>query len=127
MPIAWQKDVPEEVQAVIRHNNGRDTVDTYRDLQREVAPLTSLRVIRSLARKYSKKYHVPIRISASAVEEDVPDGEAMFRYHYDNKGRIVGQIFLHPVLQYYPASYVEGVILHELDHLEVERRWSKVL
>lgn len=127
MGMDWSEEVPEEVTAVIRHNHGKDSNTTYTALRQEASPVTSLSTIRKLARKYSKKYHVPIRVSAKAVEEDVPDGEAMYRYHYGRTGQVIGVIYLHPLLQYYPEAYVEGVILHEVDHMEVEKRWSQIL
>ena len=86
--------------------------------------LTPIPEIKRMARRYSLKYHVPIRISASVVEELGPDTEALYHYHYNRKGKIVSTIYLHPDLQYESRAHVDSTVRHEIAHLGVERRWE---
>lgn len=86
--------------------------------------LTPIREIRRMARRYSARYNVPIRISAAAVEELGPDTEAMYHYHYGRNGRVIGTIYLHPDLQYESRAHVDSTLRHELQHYRVEKSWE---
>ena len=86
--------------------------------------LTPIPEIKRMARRYSLKYHVPIRISAEAVEELGPDVEALYNYHYNKKGKVVGTIYLHPDLQYDSRAHVDSTIRHEIQHFRVEQKWE---
>jgi hypothetical protein len=86
--------------------------------------LTPLREIRRIARRYSLKYGVPIRISASAVEELGDDVEATYHYRYGRDGKVRSTIYLHPNLQYELRPYVDSTIRHEIAHMQVERKWE---
>lgn len=85
---------------------------------------TPIREIRRMARRYSLKYEVPIRISAAAVEELGPDTEAMYHYRYGRDGKVRGTIYLHPDLQYESRAHVDSTLRHELSHFRVEKSWE---
>lgn len=89
----------------------------YREVQ------TPIREIRRLARRYSLKYGVPIRVSVRAFDE-MPDTEGMYHYYYNRKGKVVGTIYLHPDLQYESRAHVDSTIRHEIQHYRVEQRWE---
>ena len=91
---------------------------TYREVQ------TPIREVRRMARRYSLKYGVPIRISAAAVEEVGEDTEAMYHYRYGRDGKVHGTIYLHPDLQYVSRAHVDSTIRHEISHFRVEQKWE---
>ena len=121
------QETPDDVLDVMIRNRKADSGTLYNELRRGADPVTPVSEIRRMMKKYSKKYNVPIRMSAAAVEDAFFDGEAMYSYHYNRYGKVVGIIYLHPVLQFYPRDHVEKVIEHELDHFHVEQRWEDVL
>ena len=86
--------------------------------------VTPIREVRRLARRYSLKYGVPIRISATAVDEVGPDTDAIYHYRYGRNGKVIGTIYLHPNLQYESRAYVDSTIRHEIQHLRVEKKWE---
>ena len=87
--------------------------------------VTSLREIRRMARKYSEKYGVPIKISASVIDDEFGgDAEALYHYHYNRKGKVVGTIYLHPDLQYGSRAHVDSTIRHEIAHFGIEKKWE---
>lgn len=122
----WEEDMPDDVWEVRRKGRKLDNTALWQELRREVGVVTPMSEIRALARKYSDKYNVPIKVSADAFEA-MPDADAMYNYHYNKAGKVVGTIYLHPVLQYYPWRYVDGVIRHELGHYAVEVKWEDKL
>ena len=85
---------------------------------------TPIGQIKAMARRYSKKFKVPIVISAKKVEEAFEDAEAMYSYRYTRKGRIVGTIYLHPNLKHTSSEHVDSTILHEIAHMKVEKDWE---
>lgn len=86
--------------------------------------MTPLSEIRRMARRYSKKYGVAIKVSAKMVEELGPEAEALYYYRYNRRGKVVGTIYLHPDLQYEPRAHVDSTIRHEIAHMQVERKWE---
>lgn len=124
----WQRELPPEVAEVLSRGHKYDTDKAYSSLRSEqVGVVTPIVKMRSLAKFYSRKYKVPIKISAKAFTNEPTDTEAMFSYNLGRDGSIRGIVYLHPILQFYPEKYVRGVILHELDHCAVERKWEKIL
>ena len=94
-----------------------------REQRREI--ITPMSEIRRMARRYSQKYGVPIRISASMIDDEFGgDAEALYHYHYNKKGKVVGTIYLHPSLQYESRAHVDSTIRHEISHFNVERKWE---
>ena len=121
--IEWEKEVPVVVAEFLKRYRKSDNQETYRALRSSsIRPLTPMSEIRKLVKRYSKKGSMPIRVSFRAFE-DSPDYDAFYTY----KGPGRGTIYLHPILVYYPKSYVEGVIQHELEHADVEYRWEDIL
>ena len=118
----WHKDLPIGVADILNETKDETTSKSLVILRREdidiVTPITD---IRSLAKKYSKKFKVPIRVSKEAFK-DYPYADALHQY---KKGK--STIYLHPILQYYPEKYIRGCIEHEVDHMKVERKWEGVL
>jgi hypothetical protein len=86
--------------------------------------VTSLGEIRQMARRYSRKYGVPIRVSAEKVDEAGEGTDATYHYRYSRKGKVVGTIYLHPNLQYESRAYVDSTIRHEIQHFRVEQKWE---
>ncbi|KKM01207.1 hypothetical protein LCGC14_1796720 [marine sediment metagenome] len=86
--------------------------------------VTPVREIRRMARRYSSRYGVPIRISAAAVDEVGPNTDAIYHYRYGRNGKVVSTVYLHPDLQYESRAYVDSTIRHELAHLNVEKKWE---
>lgn len=92
---------------------------------REQEVLTPLSQIRRMARRYSEKYGVPIKISASVIDDEFGgDAEALYNYRYNRKGKVVGTIYLHPDLQYESRAHVDSTIRHEIQHFRVEQKWE---
>lgn len=119
----WEKDVPLGIAAVLNEYAKSTTAKTFDGLEgADLSVVTPLSEIRSIARRYSKRYHVPIRINEKFMEDEHPGADAV---HVYRKGKSV--IYLHPILKYYPEKYVKGVIEHEIDHKGVEDKWEKVL
>lgn len=86
--------------------------------------LTPIREIRRMAKRYSLRYGVPIRISALMVEEVGPGTDAMYHYCYGRDGKVRGTIYLHPDLQYDSRAYVDSTIRHEIAHYGIEKKWE---
>lgn len=118
----WEKDLPLGVADILSENRDSTTSKCLKELKGEgidiVTPITD---IRGIAKKYSKRFKVPIKVSEEAFR-DHPYADAMHRY---KKGK--STIYLHPLLQYYPEKYVVGTIEHEIDHMKVERKWEEAL
>ena len=118
----WEKDLPIGVADALTEHREDATSEILKFLKREkldvVTPMTD---VRGIAKKYSKKFKVPIRVSEEAFKEH-PYADALYRYR---KGKSV--IYLHPILAYYPEKYIVGCIEHEWDHAKVEREWEEVL
>lgn len=118
----WEKDLPIGVADALNENKESTTSECLRFLKREeidvVTPLTD---IRDIAKRFSKRYKIPVRVSEDAFK-DYPHADAMHRYR---RGKSV--IYLHPILKYYPEKYIKGVVEHEIDHAKVERKWEDIL
>lgn len=80
-----------------------------------------------MARRYSQRYGVPIRISARKVESVGGHTDAIYEYRYNKRGKVVGTIYLHPNLRFDSRAYVDSTIRHELAHMHVEKRWENRL
>ena len=121
----WEKEVPIEVAEGLRKYGRNTSSNLLERLEGELLrPLTSTAELRGIARSYGKRYKVPIKVTSG--DDDIWDSHPhVDAVHSYGNGKSV--IYLHPVLKYYPKSYIRGVILHELDHREVERRWEKIL
>lgn len=118
----WEKDLPLGVADALSESKDKDTSEALKFLKREkVDVVTPITDIRSIAKGYSKRSKIPVRVSEKAFE-GLPFADAFHKYR---KGK--STIYLHPILQYYPEKYVRGTIEHELDHAGVERKWAKVL
>lgn len=124
--IEWRSEQAADVAETMRTSKARSNNELYIELKRTCKPTISIKGLRAIAARYSKKAKVPIRISARAVEAAYDDADAMYSYHYNAHGKVVGVIYLHPILIYYPVSYIKAVIEHELDHMGVEQRWSEI-
>lgn len=111
--------VPVKAERLIEESEGMDTPTAYRFLSSESEVLTPISEIKQIAKTYSKHYGLPIRISAAKVEEYGPTCDAIIV----RKGKKV-VVYLHPVLEYYPRSYVERVIGHEVAHLIIDQCWE---
>lgn len=118
----WEKEVPLGIVRSLGATRGKSSTRSVDVLEREECPtMTSIGRIREIAKKYSKRYGVPIKISEEPFREH-PHADAIHQYW---KGK--STIYLHPILKYYPESYIEGCIEHEIDHREVERKWEDIL
>ena len=92
----------------------------YRELSGKAYPNVSLGKVREIAREYSDRYDVPIRVSEKAFrDEDVTDA---FLYAPDG-GKFV--VYLHPIISYYDEENIRATIEHELEHLVLERKRSE--
>lgn len=119
----WEKDLPLGVAEALNKSLSKGTAKAFKKLEdSDLKVVTPLSEIRKIARRYSKRYHVPIRINAEYIEEHNPGADAVHSYY---KGK--SAIYLHPILKYYTIPYIKGVIEHELDHKRVEEKWEKVL
>lgn len=119
----WEKGIPLGVAEVLNKIAGKSTKRGFGMLERaDLDAVTPMSEIRSIAKRYSKKYHVPIKIDAKRIEEEHPGADAVHAYR---DGKSV--IYLHPILKYYSPEYVKGVIEHEIDHMKVEEKWEKTL
>jgi len=91
--------------------------------RREV--ITPIPEIKRMARRYSQKYGVPIRISASIIDDEFGgDAEALYNYHYNKKGKVVGTIYLHSDLQYTDRAHIDSTVRHEIQHFRIEQKWE---
>lgn len=118
----WEKDLPIGVADVLSDTRKETTSKTLKELRGEkIRVVTPMTDIRSIAKKYSKKHKVPIKVSEEAFE-DHPYADAL---HIYRRGK--STLYLHPVLAYYPEKYIKGCIEHELDHAQVEKKWEGIL
>ena len=118
----WEKEIPLGVAEVLRETKSETTSKSLKMLGKaDLKVVTPLDEIRKVARKYSRRHKVPIRISEE-VFKDHPGSDAL---HVYSRGKSV--IYLHPILKYYGPTYIKGVIEHEIDHMEVEQKWEKTL
>ncbi len=101
-----------ETYYALANTRGMTSTRAYNSIKKKrVKPLTSLRKLRSMARKASNRSGVPIKITKNMTEgHRLADGIAI----RDEKG--ISRVRLHPVLQYHDKRYVKDVIGHELDH-----------
>ena len=119
----WEKSMPIGVTNVLNECRKEPTSKIFAVLQKEdLDVVTPISEIRRIARSYSKRYHVPIKIDEGYMEKSHPDADAV---HVYRKGK--STILLHPILQYYTPEYIKGVIEHELDHRKIELKWEKFL
>jgi HSP90 family molecular chaperone len=126
--IKWEDEATDEFLEALHEYRNSTSGEMYDSLREKgLTPVTSRRRIRQLAVKYSKRFNIPIKISAKAIDRDAEDALATYNYHYDKQGKLRATIYVHPVLGYYPETFVRGVIEHEIDHMHVEKRWSKIL
>ena len=96
------------------------THGAYEELREKLYAYTSLSRVRQIAKEYSGKYKVPIRISRKAFREtDTTDA-----YLVGDAPNFV--IYLHPIVQYYKESDIRDSIEHELEHLQLERKRYKI-
>lgn len=119
----WEKDVPLGIVNTLNTEcKGATTTRCLEILEGEdLDTLTSTTRIRGIAKGYSKRHRVPIRISKEFFK-DHPYADAVHTYR---KGKSV--IYLHPLLKYYPEEYIRGTIEHEIDHMKVEKKWEDIL
>lgn len=116
----WEKNMTLGVAEVLNENAKESTKATFRVLKKEKLDIiTPISEIKKIARRYSKKHHVPIRINKERIEKNHPGADAIHSY---GNGKSV--IYLHPILQYYTPEYIKAVIEHELDHRKVEMDWE---
>jgi len=120
--IPWERDLPVVVADFLR-KHGRDTTQEAFDALRVkgVSRVTSMSDLKLIAKVYSRKYRIPIRVSEEPFR-DQPNADALYVY----KGR-KGVIYLHPILTYYPERYIVGAIEHEIEHHNIERKWEQIL
>lgn len=77
---------------------------------------------RDLMNKLSRRYKVPIKISAQAFRRyGVEEADA---FAAAPRGKYV--IYVHPILRYYPEKHIGEVVEHELDHIKVMKRYGQV-
>ena len=89
----------------------------YEGLSERAYPNIPLGRVREIAREYSSRYNVPIRVSGRAFsDEDITDA---FLYA-PGGGKYV--IYLHPIVSYYSEEEIRASIEHELEHLVLERK-----
>jgi len=120
--IKWEEEVPLNVAEFLRRHRKDSSQVTFEGLRaRSIRVVTPLPRLRKIARSYSRRYKIPVRISEKAFG-DLPHADACYKY-----GRGKAIVYLHPVLTYYPESYIQGAIEHELDHARVEEKWEDVL
>lgn len=121
--IEWEKEVPIVVAEFLKRYNNSTTGETLKAIRvSDVKPITSVSEIREIAKRYAKRFGIPIRISERPFDA-LPYADAC--YEYRGSGKAV--IYLHPILVYYPKSYIVGAIEHELEHADVESRWEDIL
>ena len=120
----WEKEVPIGIADALGENKDRSSSECLRILEKEdLKVLTPVGRIREIARSYSKKHKIPVRINEGFFKKmDYPHADAIHSYY---KGKSV--IYLHPILKYYPEKYIRGCIEHELDHARVEQKWEEIL
>lgn len=120
----WEKDMPLGVADVLREFcDKKSTKGVLRELEKaDLDVVTPLSEIRRVAKSYSKRFRVPIKIDGKYMDKEHPGADAA---HVYRKGK--STIFLHPILKYYTPEYVKGVIEHEIDHMKVEQKWEKTL
>ncbi len=118
----WEKGMSLGVTEVLNKSKSLSSSKTLDELESADLKLeTPLGKIRDIARRYSKRHKVPIRISEEAFK-DYPGADAI--YLWDGRKSTV---YLHPLLKYYTESYIKSVIEHEIDHMKVEKKWDKIL
>jgi len=123
----WEKEIPFGVGVALNNLSEKDSSEILKGMKKyDLKIVTSLGKIREIARKYSKRYKIPIKIDEEKFDTH-PNADAFHSYSYGNGDEVKGVIYLHPILQYYPEIYIKGVIEHEIDHSKVEKKWSKVL
>ncbi len=125
----WEKEVPLGVAEGLRKFGKESSSSMLEKLGKEKVGIeTPIGEVRKIAKSYSKRYKVPVRVTR--IDDDIwesnPYADAVHSYCRTN-GKIKSIIYLHPVLQYYPKSYIKGVIEHELDHRKVEVEWERKL
>ena len=121
--IHWEKEVPIVVAEFLKRHNNSTTGETFSAIRvSDVRPLTPISEIRRIAKMYAKKSGIPIRISEKPFEA-LPYADACYEYRGPRKATI----YLHPILAYYPRSYIIGAVEHELEHADVELRWEDIL
>lgn len=120
--IRWEEDVPLVVAEFLRRHRKDSSQITFEELKASrVGVVTPLPRLREIARAYSRRYKIPVRISERAFA-DLPHADACYKY---GGGKAI--VYLHPLLTYYPEAYIQGAIEHELDHARVEERWEGIL
>lgn len=118
----WEKDMPLEVAAALCDRRDLPTAKTFSQLEKEdMQVVTPISEIKRMARVYSKRHKVSIRIDEREFKSHPFADSLEVRY----KGKSV--IYLHPILKYYTPEYIKGVIEHEIDHMKVEEKWEKEL
>ncbi len=119
----WEKGMPIGIANVLNRTAGKDTRVAFKALEKaELDTITSLSEIRAIARRYSKRFKVPIVVDAEFIDREHPGADGVHAYR---KGK--SKIYLHPILKYYTRPYIEGVIEHEIDHMKVEQKWEDIL
>ncbi len=118
------KGLPKDVREALGQTRGmKSSSEQLRYLKsRGLKPVTSLTVIRKMAKKSSQRHKVPIKISKyiGKGEDAMAEGLATFR---TKTGK--ASIVLHPSLQYRTKKHAKSVLEHELDHIKVYRKWKK--
>lgn len=107
------RQLPTDVHDALAKTKKNKSTTAYRRLKKmQLSKVTSLSSIRSIANKVSKKDKVKIVISQNMYGKDYADG------CYNPKDKTIR---IHPILSYYPKTYVKDVIDHEVDHAYVDR------
>lgn len=114
--------MPKKSRKLLSDTKGMSNRKSLNYLAKNKAPkLTTLKDIGAIAYPLVKKYKpYGLKITKSSSMEGHNKADAIF---INNKG---AEIVIHPVLQYYPKSYVKQTILHEVDHLKADIRNKKI-
>ena len=121
----WDIEIPSANNKILAKN--LLVKDLYTRLKDSGEVVTSLSSLRKITNTLSKKYGVPIKISAAQVEKyGQGSDEALYTQRWDRNGKLTVIIYVHPYLQYYTEDYIRAIVLHELHHASVEKRWEKL-
>ena len=96
--------------------------EIFRELKEDTYFYTSLKRIREIAKSYSGRHRVPIKVSLKAFKDEDGGwggGRSDALLVPLGKGKYV--IYLHPLMQFLKERDIRNSIEHELRHLAVER------
>jgi len=108
----WLKVNRPDIYRLLPELQGMTPTRALSELKKKrIRPVTRLTAVRTLAKDYTKKTGIAIRIS-----KRIPDKYALGGAHRHNKSV---EVVLHPFIQYHPRSSIRNTIGHELDHIKV--------